>query len=222
MYNKLSILSIAAVLFLGCNQPESAEANREENATSKTEIVDVKDKNFDELFVKIDPKDMNVNFFEMLDRDWSVVTAGGESDYNSMVASWGAFGIFFGKPAAWLILNANRYTLEKIKTYEKFTLSYLDTIYKEQKLLFGSKSGRDSDKMKESTLTPVITPSGNTAYKEAYMIIESDLGGITEFSPGDFKHEDHKKFIVEGKEKGNGKEYHKLLTGFISDVWIRK
>ena len=36
----------------------------------------------------------------------------------------------------------------------------------------GSKSGKDTDKVKESGLTPITTPSGSKAFNEAWLIIE--------------------------------------------------
>ncbi len=38
--------------------------------------------------------------------------------------------------------------------------------------ILGTKSGRDTDKIEESGLTPVSLPSGAVAYTEAHTIIE--------------------------------------------------
>lgn len=214
------VLFLAAV---GCSSPgANNEAAQPTPQTAPKDTVDFKTLGFEELYKSVEPKALDVNIFTLLNEDWNVVTAGTESDYNSMIASWGGYGYLFEKPTAWLFLNASRYTLEKIKEKGTYTLSYLDSRYKEQKMLLGAKSGRDTDKMKESTLTPVQTPSGNITYKEAYMVVELQLEGLSELKPSDFKTEANQKFIIDGKEKGNGKEYHRLVSGTITHIWVRK
>lgn len=39
----------------------------------------------------------NENIFSMLDKDWMLITAGSEQRYNTMTASWGGFGVLWGK-----------------------------------------------------------------------------------------------------------------------------
>ena len=65
-------------------------------------------------------------------------------------------------------------------------MSYFPDEYKEQVLFLGSKSGRDSEKMKEVELTSVQTPSGDMSFKEARLIIECKLTQITTPNPNDF------------------------------------
>jgi flavin reductase (DIM6/NTAB) family NADH-FMN oxidoreductase RutF len=103
---------------------------------------------------------------------------------------------------------------------QTYTMTYFDEAYKEDIMLFGMKSGRDSDKMKESKLTSVQTPFGNTAYKEARIIMECKLVEVTTVSPKDFYTEEGRNFIVEAHAETN--DYHKLVFGEITSVWIRK
>ncbi len=84
-------------------------------------------------------------------------------------------GLLFKKPTTWCILRADRYTLEMIQKEQTYTMSYFPNEYKEQMLFLGSKSGRDSKKMKEVELTSVQTPSGDMSFKEARLIIECKL-----------------------------------------------
>jgi len=66
-----------------------------------------------------------------------------------MTASGGGLGMLFKKPTTWYILQATCYTLELIEKEQTYTMSYFPNEYKEQILFSGSKSGRDSEKMKE-------------------------------------------------------------------------
>ncbi len=176
--------------------------------------------NFQDKFIRIKAEEIPDNVFKAIGNDWTCITAGNDSLYNSMTASFGGWGILFGKPVTWCILRANRYTLEIIRKHKKYTMSYFDNEYKDQLLLFGSKSGRNSNKMKETTLTKIVTPDGNISFKEARLIIECELLQITTVKPDDFLTSEAKKFIVEGYNDAG--DYHKLVFGEISSVWIKK
>jgi len=181
----------------------------------------INDRNqFEQLFLKIDAEQLKDNVFKLVGKDWTCITAGNDSLFNSMTASFGGWGILFNKPVTWCILRANRYTLELIRKEKKYTMCYFDDKYKNELLLFGSKSGRNSNKMKETKLTAIKTPEGNIAYKEARLIIECKLSQITTVKPEDFYSEDAKKFIVEACNEL--KDCHKLVFGEITAIWIKK
>jgi flavin reductase (DIM6/NTAB) family NADH-FMN oxidoreductase RutF len=189
-----------------------------DNQTKPT--VEVKDKAFSDLFRPITAVEMTGNVFKLVGQDFTVITAGTEADYNSMTASWGGWGILFEEPVTWCFLRANRYTLEYMKKSETYTMTYFDDQYKDQVMLFGTKSGRDTDKMKEHKLTPVLTPSGNMAYKEAKLIIECALGEVTSVHPDDFYAEKGRTFVEDAYEEVN--DYHKLIFGKITMIWVKK
>jgi flavin reductase (DIM6/NTAB) family NADH-FMN oxidoreductase RutF len=137
--------------------------------------VNVKEMNFDQLFKQISPEGIRDDVFTLAEKVFPVITAGKVENYNSMTGSGGGFGVLFKNPATWCILRADRYTLELIQKEQTYTMSYFPDEYKKQVLFFGSKSGRDSEKMKEVELTSVQTPSGNMSFKEAGLIIECKL-----------------------------------------------
>jgi flavin reductase (DIM6/NTAB) family NADH-FMN oxidoreductase RutF len=98
-------------------------------------------------------------------------------------------------------------------------MSYFTDEYKEQVLFLGSKSGRDSEKMKEVELTSVQTPSGDITFKEAGLIIECILTGISIANPGDFYSPEAKEYINKAyRELG---DYRKYVFGEITCVWVR-
>ncbi|MDR1553550.1 MAG: flavin reductase [Prevotellaceae bacterium] len=210
------LFALFTILFcMSCVNQEKKSADTQ-NAESKN----IKDMSFEELFTGISAEEIGDNVFKLVGKDITVITSGNESDFNSMAASWGGMGILFNKPTAWCMLRANRYTLEIIKREHTYTLSYFPEEFKEQVLFFGSKSGRNTNKMKETTLTPVQTPSGNMTYKEARLTLECKLTEITTANPDDFLNQEDKDFILGGFEEA--KEYHKLVFGEITNVWIKK
>lgn len=222
---KIIITILSAIVITSCNNQKN-EASTQSNPTDSTGnattsvIEDVKNKNFDEIFKSISVKDIDMNLFKLYSENYSVLTSGNKDSYNSMTASWGGWGQLFDKPVAWSFLRSNRYTLEFIRKNQTYTVSFFDELHKEQVLYFGSKTGKGSDKMKESTLTSAITPSGLTTYKEAILILECKLVEITTVKPDDFKDAEGKKFVEDAYKEA--KDYHKLTFGEITQVWIRK
>jgi flavin reductase (DIM6/NTAB) family NADH-FMN oxidoreductase RutF len=220
---KLSIIivSIAALIFTGCNNNMNKESVQQENVTiTKLSREEIQSRSFSDLFKAINIKDVKEDVFTLVNKDFTVLTAGNPQHYNSMVASWGGWGILFDKPVTWCFLRSNRYTLELIRNEHTYTMVYFDDEYKSDVMLFGTKSGKDTDKMKESKLTPVQTPDGNVVYKEAKLIIECKLFEITTVSPNDFQSEDARKFVVDAHAETN--DYHKIVFGEITNVWVRK
>lgn len=183
-------------------------------------VVKVNDSNFEDLFVEISPEQISESVFKLVGKDYTVITAGSESKFNSMVASDGGMGLLLGKPVTWCCLRANRYTLEFIRQSKTYTMTYFDDKYKSQFLLFGKKTGRDTNKMQESTLSSIKTPSGNISYKEAKLIIECSLTEITTVHPEDFYNDDNLKFVIDAQKEAG--DYHKIVIGNITKVWVRK
>ena len=226
MKKSLLLLTVIALL-ASCNnantQKKEQVMNEEEaleNVISILTTEELKSKSFDELFKPIDAAEISESVFKLVGSDFTVITSGTEADYNSMIASWGGMGILFNKPATWCFLRANRYTLEYIRKEQTYTLAYFDEPYKDKIMIFGTKSGRNTDKMKEHELTAVQTPQGSIAYKEAKLIIECKITQLTTVSPKDFYTQEGKDFITEAYKEA--KDYHKLLLGEITGVWEKK
>jgi flavin reductase (DIM6/NTAB) family NADH-FMN oxidoreductase RutF len=186
----------------------------------KTNYVNVKKMDFDQLFKQISPEEICDNVFTLVGKVFPVITSGKKDHYNSMTASGGGMGLLFKKPTTWCVLRADRYTLEIIQKEQTYTLSYFPDEYREQVLFLGSKSGRDSEKMKEVELTSVQTLSGNMSFKEARLIIECKLTEITTPNPTDFYTQEAKDYINEAYKKAD--DYRKYVFGEITSIWVNK
>ena len=182
---------------------------------------DCKEMNFDQLFKQISPEELGDHFNVFtLGTDSYVVTAGKADHYNSMIGSGGGMGLLFKKPATWCVFRSDRYTLELMEKEGTYTLSYFSDEYRDQLLFLASKSGRDSEKMKESELTSVQTPSGDMSFKEAKLIIECKLTQITTPEPDDFCTQEARDYLSEAyKEKSH---YRKYAFGEITGVWVKR
>ena len=200
------------------NTSQQLETKTKQSKTMTMTQNEIKALSFDELFVAADVKDLGTPF--AIGEDFSVLTAGDSNHYNSMVASWGGWGILFERPSIYHFLRSNRYTLELMRKKNTYTVSLFPAEYKDQIMIFGGSSGRDSNKMKETTLTVVATPSGNMTYKEAAVVLECKLSEVTTVSPDDFLNESDKQFVVDAHAETG--EYHKMIFSEITNVWVRK
>lgn len=216
---KVLLLACVIALFASCNNATKPAENNEQE-TVKIDYDSIKDKSFEELFVQIKPEELPENIFKLVGVDNTVITAGTPEDFNSMVAGDGGIGLLMGKPVTFCGLRGNRYTLEVIQKDKIYTMSYFDERFRDQFMLFGQKSGRDSEKMKETTLTPIATPSGKMTYKEAKIVIECDLAQTHTVNMPEVYAEKNRTFFEDAfKEVGS---YHKIVFGDITAVWVRK
>ncbi|MCD8172980.1 MAG: flavin reductase family protein [Alistipes sp.] len=216
----VSLFTVAVLAITGCNgNPRNNKAG-EEKSESHTPLTreQIQTGSFDDLFKKIDIKEVEQDVFTLVNSDFTVLTSGTPAAYNSMIASWGGWGVLFDKPVTWCFLRSNRYTLQVIRENGSYTMSYFDDEYKGDIMHFGTQSG--PDKMKTHNLSTVQTPDGNVTYKEAKLIIECRIAEITTVSPDDFYNDESRKFVVDAHTETG--EYHTLVFGDITNVWVRK
>ena len=180
----------------------------------------VKEKSFDELFCPIAPDAIDPNIIGLVQKEFIVITAGREDHYNAMVASDGGMGGLMGKPVTFCGLRGSRYTLEVILKDSVYTFSFFDERFKDDFMIFGKQSGRDSQKMKQTNLTAVATPSGKMTFKEAKIVIECTLAQTHTVNPDEVYAEHNKQFFTDAyKEVGS---WHKIVFGDITAAWVRK
>ena len=104
-------------------------------------------------YKEISPEMLRKNPFQMIGKEWMLITAGNKTKANTMTASWGGLGVMYGKNVAYIVVRPQRYTREFIDQYDTFSLSFLDKRFREIQNYLGTVSGRDEDKIKESGLT---------------------------------------------------------------------
>lgn len=111
-------------------------------------------------------KEFNAKSFEVFDKEWALVTAGTKDSCNAMTISWGGLGTLWGRPVATVYVKPVRYTWNFMKENDYFTVSFYDEQYRKALGVFGSKSSRDTDKVKETGFTPVYLENAVT-FREA-------------------------------------------------------
>ena len=111
-------------------------------------------------FKEVEPQalgDMEFNPYKKIDKEWFLVTAGDESGYNTMTASWGFAGIMWGKQTFTTVIRPQRYTKSFIDKSDTFTICFFDESERKALQFCGSHSGKDHDKAAEPGLVPVFT-----------------------------------------------------------------
>lgn len=167
------------------------------------------------MFQQIDPKTLNKNVFSLLDEQWMLISAGNEEEHNTMTASWGGLGVLFHKNVVTIYVRPQRYTFEFLERCPEFTLSFFADSYRPQLRLLGSKSGRDSTKIKESGLT--LAMAGETApyFEEAELVMVCRKLYFQDFAPEHFVEPSLASFYEQ-------KDYHRMYIGEITQTLLRE
>ncbi len=121
-------------------------------------------------FKEVPIESLQMNPFTKIGREWMLVTAGDESGYNTLTASWGGLGVLWGRNVATCYIRPQRYTKEFLDAAERFTLSFYDECYRDALTVLGTKSGRDGDKVAEVGFTPYFT-DGTCAFEQANLVL---------------------------------------------------
>lgn len=112
------------------------------------------------------------DIFNLISKDWMLITAGDSAKFNTMTASWGGFGYIWNRHVAFIFIRESRYTHEFTESGNKITLSFFDEKYRQALQICGSKSGRDTDKVKAANLTPKFLNNGAVTFAEAHTTVK--------------------------------------------------
>ncbi len=166
-------------------------------------------------FKEIKAEDLVFNPFKKIGKEWMLITAGNNEKFNTMTASWGGFGIMWGKNVATTYLRPQRYTKEFVDANDVFTISFYDETYKKALNICGSVSGRDTNKIEQAGLTPYFI-DGTVAFEEASMILVCKKQYHGAMTPDNFdeKENDNKWYPT--------KDYHTLYISEIIKVLVKE
>lgn len=110
------------------------------------------------------------NAFNMIGKDWLLITAEKDGKVNTMTASWGALGIMWNKKVAYIFVRPQRYTKEFIDASDKLSLSVLPNSFRKDLGYLGTVSGRDEDKISKTNLT-LTSYDGVPGFEEARLTL---------------------------------------------------
>lgn len=107
-------------------------------------------------FKEMLPEEVDKNIFEMIGKDWMLITVKDEtknSGANAMTASWGDMGILWNKKVCTVYVRPQRYTYSLCETEDRFSLCFFSEKYRDALRYCGSHSGRDGDKIEYCSLS---------------------------------------------------------------------
>lgn len=162
------------------------------------------------MFKEISAREIEGNLIKMIADEWMLISAGQEDAYNMMTASWGFAGEMWGNDAVVIAVRPQRYTMEFIDKHDTFALSF----YGDNKAIHkvcGSKSGRDTDKTKETGLTPIF--DNDTVYfNQARLVIVCKKQYVGRLQK--------ENFIDQTTLKWYDDDYHYMIVGKIEKVLV--
>ncbi len=159
-------------------------------------------------FKEINPNEIKNNPFDLIGKDWALVTAKNGNGCNTMTASWGGVGIMWNKPVAFTFIRPQRFTFGLLENEEYFTLSFYGVEYRKELKFCGTKSGRDFDKAKECGFTPVYDEKAPYFAEAELVLVCKKL----------YAQDLNEKSAVEKEvvlPNYNGDDYHKM---YISEI----
>lgn len=167
------------------------------------------------MWKKIDPKQIEHNVFSMIGDQWMLVTAGSKENCNTMTASWGGLGVLWNKPVATAYIRPQRYTKQFLDENEYFTLSFFGEEYRKALSLCGSKSGRDTDKVKECGFTVMESRDGAPYFGEAELVLVCRKHFVQQMDPANIP-EDICSSVYPTRD------YHYIYIGEITEALVRE
>ena len=147
-------------------------------------------------------------------KDWAVTVVDDKDKVNPMTIGWGGIGVLWRKPCLTVYINKQRYSKELFDNSDYFSVCFFETEkYKNELTIYGTKSGRDLDKIKETKLT-VKEIDGVKYIDEADLIIICKKMGQSDFDIDKVYEESIKKWY-------NESGVHTLYYGEIVKVLLR-
>ena len=122
------------------------------------------------MFQELSVQEFTINPFQKIGKQWMLITAGDESGYNTMTASWGGLGVLWQRNVATVYIRPQRYTKSFVDNGDYFTISFYGEDYRKALQLCGTLSGKDTDKVQQAGLTPYFI-DGTIAFAQAELIM---------------------------------------------------
>ena len=120
-------------------------------------------------FTKINIAEQTFNPFELISKQWMLISAGSANSWNTMTASWGGVGELWGRYVSTIYIRPQRYTLEFVEREDYYSLCFFGPEYRQALNLCGSKSGREVDKDAATGLTPCFDEAA-PYYEQARLV----------------------------------------------------
>ncbi len=145
--------------------------------------------------------------FHKISKEWMLISAGSPEKCSTMTASWGGFGVMWGKNVSAITIRPQRHTLAFLEKNECYTLSFFDEKYRSALNYCGSHSGGENQKIAEAGLT-LVPGSTVPVFQEASLTLVCRKLYRQPMDPAGLDKADSEKWYP-------NKDYHILFVGEI-------
>jgi flavin reductase (DIM6/NTAB) family NADH-FMN oxidoreductase RutF len=159
-------------------------------------------------FQIVDPYKIDESAFRIIGSEWMLVTGGSLESFNTMTAAWGGFGTLWEKSVCFCFIRPTRYTYEFMEKSEVFSICFFEEQYKSILDFCGSNSGRDTDKLKATGISPVSGENGAVYFDKARLVILCEKIYYQDIIPANFIDSSTHEFYPE-------KDYHRMYVGKV-------
>lgn len=156
------------------------------------------------------------NVFEMISKEWMLISAGTPGSFNMMTASWGFMGEMWGRDTFEIVVRSERFTREFIDREGRFVVTFFPPSMREALQAMGTYSGRTFDKMHYAGLQPETLPTGQVTFCGAKLVIECEVVYHDKFDASKFV---DKSILDEWYSPQRG-GLHERYYGRITRVWV--
>ncbi len=166
-------------------------------------------------FIEIKPEKFNESPFQLIGKDWMLITAEKDGKVNTMTAAWGGFGVMWGKNVAYVVIRPQRYTKEFVDNSDTFSLTFFGDDSKKMLNYLGTTSGRDEDKIKKSNLT-VVYNNDTPYFEEATIAIFCKKLFAQDYKPESFI----EKGIIDKRYPVS--DFHTLYIAEVTKILVKE
>ena len=119
----------------------------------------------------VDLKEFSPEVFRVFGTNNALLTAGDRARSNTMTIGWCGLGRMWNEPACTVYVRPERYTYAFMEAQEYFTVSVPALEDHDRIRVFGTRSGRDTDKLAQSGMSVAYTESGVPYIAESQWVL---------------------------------------------------
>ncbi len=165
-------------------------------------------------FKEIGLEELDLNPFTKIE-EWALLTVGNRQEFNMMTITGLMMGHFWLRKTLQVYIHPSRYSYNIMNKYPYFTVSFFPEPRCRALEIAGKLHGNESDKLKETGLTPSFDQNG-VYFNEAEIVFICRKTFHTDVSKTLFDDED----VFRGYYR-DSKSYHRIYIGEIEKVLKR-
>ena len=164
----------------------------------------------------VDFKNLSPEIFQVFLKNNALLTAGNKECCNTMTIGWGQLGTLWNLPICTVYVRPERYTYQFMEDHDYFTVSVLAKEDREISRICGTKSGRETDKIKACGLTVQYGAGESPYFEEAELVLVCRKLYAQDMDPTAVLDDRVPKFYTE--KIGN---WHRIYCGEIVEAYTK-